>query len=206
MQGAEPFARCGYCNADNLVTPDVLSRQIDHHVDDAGQYAVEVQKEAEQVASLAKRAQRFIIGGAIASAVLGWGISGCLAIGVSAVLNDREAPVNLEQQYAWMETDLGRCLADVRRLPDGTVRLDASTRGDRRLTRQEAAALQTLSANDIVGMRMVQRRRGFADLPGTVAHAYGSSGGDNDWELLRDDGDTKRIVHVYELCDPVSSP
>lgn len=205
--GAEAFSRCGYCGADNLVLPEVLHRRVDAAVADVADFAASVRGQSEGVAAVAKQAQRLVLVGAVVAAAAGWGLGGCIGCGFSMLVLDREvtatdAETHSEAEYAWMETDQGECLAEVRRRDDGSIELDASNRGHRTVSAAEAAELQTSRAPDLVGQRLVFRRPGFSDAEGTVTRVVGTLGGDVDWELRRDDGSLVRVHSAHTLCRP----
>ncbi|MBL8112127.1 MAG: hypothetical protein JNK60_04535 [Acidobacteria bacterium] len=145
--GSPGIARCGFCAADNVVTPAALARTVHLSIADLARLEADVLAAARAVGSAAKRASLALVLSGVLAPVVAVGVTVGVALALAAV------PVGISEtnRYALVATPLGPCVARVTAYRDH-VRL--SYGGEKGLApedRPDGSGLSPLDAGTLVG-------------------------------------------------------
>ena len=193
--GTEAIARCGYCNADNLVAPDVLRRA-------GAQVSVVLDGFADEVRSRATSMR-----GAVFRAAGGVAALGCLApvlgvglvIALSFALDDVEYATHPEK-YAVVSTPKGRCVAQVQDPGSSRPFLHFGN-----VTGLESQFRTGVALSELRDADFVLKHRVYAadeNLFGKVRRVYGSWHGGTNQALVETDAGGQARLSVEGLCLP----
>jgi len=199
---AEPFVRCGFCAADNFVGEEALGRVVELQEDRLDRFEVEVQAEGSAVAEAGRAITKRLLRSALLAPLLVCLGFAAIALAVFATLSSIETPVHADQEYTWLDTSRGRCIANVKRRPTG-IQLDPGAQLRReRVELAPDAPLDTFGATELRG-RILRSRRNTSDgVLGRVERVFGTEAGTNG-VLLRDEtGRAHDIRGLTGLCEP----
>lgn len=179
--GADFVARCAFCQADNIVDPQVLTRAGGQQVSAADAIERSVEREARATAGATGLAGALMLPAAIAMPFLAvlW------IIILSLPLIFIELPANTKYRYVAVSTPAGQCIARLRKKRTGEQYLDFGSTPPEGVPEQEApkegAELETFDAMAMMG-RVVRMESGKK---GRVVKIYETPGfsEDNDIDI-----------------------
>ncbi len=207
--GTDPIARCGYCGADNVVTPDVMARAGARRSRSLDELEAHLREHADAAGRGMRRLQLTLFGFASLAPMLGFCGGCCAAWSITGI----DTEPNLEVEYFWSDgpDPSTRCVGYVDWREEGQARIrrpDIGHCGNSHPEMVPDAELPPMfSVDTLVGRRMRQYR-GDTFQEGVVLRVHGELDGRNRAIVLVDTehGPREREMMPTCLCEPRPAP
>jgi len=179
-RGTEPIARCGYCSADNVVTPKDMARAHASRSATLDGFEDRLRTTAHAAGRGVRRLFLSFVAAAAVAPLLGTVGGCCMSMWILSI----DTPADLTREYVWIDgTDPGsRCIGRVRSRTSEWAYVNAPDYvhvGGHHELRLPAAGLEVFHIDALVGQRVARRQRDGRYRVGEVTGVHGQLDGDN---------------------------
>lgn len=188
------IVRCPYCQADNIVSPEAMARRASSSATATGVFEQQVRQQAASLHLVTGTATFIVLLAALAAPF----VVVVVALVVGSVLMKVEGPADETVDYAFADTESGRCVGELVRASGGglVIRLGKLPQGggDPAHRAADPASLPRVRASGLVGLHV----HGSGGRPGTVKRVFelGSDEGVNQVEVAYPDGTSSKQAAI----------